>query len=143
MSPKKPAPAGMLLAIALALLASTLAARADDLRVAGNQRVAADSILSYFRATREGLSPEAIDAGVKSLYATGLFSDVRVARRDGALTITVVENPLVARVAFEGNTKVKIDDLRKVVESKERGAFIRARVQSDVARMVELYHQRG
>jgi outer membrane protein insertion porin family len=132
-------PAGMLIAIAVALLASTVAARADEVRVAGNQRVAADTIRSYFH----GASAEALDAGVKALYATGLFADVRIAQHEGAVTITVVENPLVARVVFEGNAKVKTEDLRKVVESKERGAFIRARVQGDVARIVELYHQHG
>src|SRR5437660_1384814 len=133
------APAGLLIAIAAALLASTLAVRADALRVTGNRRVEADTILSYFR----GVSPEALDAGVKALYATGLFSDVRIAQHDGAVTIAVVENALVARVVFEGNSKIKTEDLRKVVESKERGAFIRARVQGDVARIVDLYHQRG
>src|SRR6202011_3368605 len=105
-------PAGMLIAIIVALLASTLAARADDVRVAGNQRVAADTIRSYFH----GFSPEALDAGVKALYATGLFADVRIAQHDGAVTITVVENPLVARVAFEGNAKIKTEDLLKAVE---------------------------
>src|SRR5437660_3721612 len=138
MSPNKPAP-GKLIATALALLASTLAARADEMRVTGNKRVAADTILSYFH----GVSPEALDSGVKALYSTGLFADVRIAQHDGALTITVTENSLVARVAFEGNSRIKTKDLRKVVESKERGAFIRARVQGDVARIVELYHQRG
>lgn len=122
----------------LALLA-VQGARAEEVRVAGNRHVDADTIRSYFR----GVSAEALDAGVKALFATGLFADVRITQRDGAVLVTVNENPLITRVAFEGNRKVKDEDLLKAVESKARGAFIRARVQSDVARILELYHQRG
>jgi outer membrane protein insertion porin family len=135
-------PAGILIAIALMLFAPA-AAHAAEMRVTGNQRVEADTIRSYFRAGKDGLTPEAIDAGVKALYATGLFADVRVARQNGAVVIAVEENAMVARVAFEGNKRIKDEELRKAIESKERGAFIRARVQGDVARIVELYHQRG
>src|SRR5215468_3478497 len=131
-------PAAVFIAVAFVLLAAQ-GARAEEVRVAGNRHVDADTIRSYFR----GQSAEALDAGVKSLYATGLFADVRISQRDGAVLVTVSENPLIARVAFEGNSKIKDEDLLKAVESKARGAFIRARVQNDVARIVELYHQRG
>jgi outer membrane protein insertion porin family len=134
--------AWVLSAIAVVVAAGTLA-RADEMRVVGNQRVEADTIRSYFRPGKDGLTPEALDAGVKALYATGLFADVRVSQHDAALVITVEENRALGRIAFEGNKRVKDEDLRKAVESKERGAFIRARVQSDVAHIVELYHQRG
>src|SRR5262249_15055239 len=102
---------GLFAAALLALLAAT-GARADEVRVAGNRHVDADTIRSYFR----GSSPEALDAGVKALYATGLFADVRITQRDGAVLVTVAENQLIARVAFEGNSKIKDEDLLKAVE---------------------------
>jgi outer membrane protein insertion porin family len=134
--------AWVLSAIAV-IAAATTFARADEMRVVGNQRVEADTIRSYFRSGKDGQTPEALDAGVKALYETGLFADVRVERRDGAVLVTVEENRALGRIAFEGNTRIKVEELRKVIESKERGAFNRARVQSDVAHIVELYHQRG
>jgi len=80
---------------------------------------------------------------VKALYATNLFADVRVVQHDGQFEVTVEENRLIARVAFEGNSAIKDADLTKAVESKARGAFTRARVQSDANRIIELYRLRG
>ena len=114
-------------------------AQISAIKVAGNRRVDADTIRSYFHGT----SAEALDAGVKALYATNLFADVRVAQRDGHVEVAVEENRLIARVAFEGNAAIKDADLTKAVESKPRGAFTRARVQSDVNRIIEAYRMHG
>ena len=66
--------------------------------VQGNQRVEADTIRSYFRPGPSGrLDAFQIDEGVKALYATGLFRDVRPTIQGGRL-ITVVENPVINRI---------------------------------------------
>ena len=46
---------------------------------------------------------------MKALYATGLFSNVRVSREGGRVVIVVTENNVINRVAFEGNSKVKTE----------------------------------
>src|SRR5271169_3692119 len=62
--------------------------------VAGNRRVDAAMIRSHFRPAPDGrLDAAALDAALKSLYATGLFQDVRIARNGERLLVTVVENP--------------------------------------------------
>jgi outer membrane protein insertion porin family len=112
--------------------------------VTGNHRVEADTIRSYFHS-RDGKTFEAldIDAGVKALYATALFSDVRVSQRAGVISVVVVENPTIGRIAFEGNKHVKDEDLRKAVASKERGPLAHAQVQKDVAALVALYQRQA
>jgi outer membrane protein insertion porin family len=55
----------------------------------------------------------------------------------------VVENPVINRIAFEGNKKVKDDQLRSEIQSKERGTLSRPVVQADVARLVEVYRRSG
>jgi outer membrane protein insertion porin family len=125
-------------------LGSTALAEGSGILVAGNGRVDADTIRSYFHAGRTNdLDAADIDAGLKALYATGLFADVRVSHRDGQVLVTVVENPSIARIAFEGNSKLKTDDLKKIVGSTERGPFSRAQVQKDVASILDLYHARA
>src|SRR5262245_25776916 len=63
-----------------------------SIAVQGNQRVEADTIRSYFKPGPGGrLDAFQIDEGVKALYATGLFQDVRPAIQGGRLIITVVE----------------------------------------------------
>ena len=134
----------VLLALAGSVSLSVAPARADGtgMLVTGNHRVEADTVRSYFHS-RDGKSfdPLDLDAGVKALYATGLFSDVRISHRDGAVSVAVVENPTIARIAFEGNKHVKDEDLRKAVGSKERGPFAHAQVQRDAAALAALYQK--
>jgi outer membrane protein insertion porin family len=116
----------------------------NSIVVQGNQRVEADTIRSYFRPGPGGrLDAFQIDEGVKALYATGLFQDVRPTIQGGRLIITVVENPVINRIAFEGNKKVKDEQLRAEIQSKERGTLSRPIVQADVARLVEVYRRSG
>ena len=68
---------------------------------------------------------------MKALYATGLFQDVRPTIQGGRLVITVIENPVINRIAFEGNKKVRDEQLRSEIQSKERGTLSRPVVQAD------------
>ena len=55
---------------------------------------------------------------------------------------TVDENPTLARVALEGNPKIKEAQLEIDMRSKSGGPLWRPLVQEDVARMVDIYAQR-
>src|SRR4029079_16918638 len=57
--------------------------------------------------------------------------------------VTVIENPVINRVAFEGNSKLKDDQLSNEVQSKPRGTLSRPTVQADVQRIVEIYRRNG
>jgi outer membrane protein insertion porin family len=115
-----------------------------SIAVQGNQRVEADTIRSYFKPGPGGrLDAFQIDEGVKALYATGLFQDVRPALQGGRLVITVIENPVINRIAFEGNRKVKDEQLKSEIQSRERGTLSRPMVQADTARLVEVYRRSG
>ena len=111
--------------------------------VEGNRRVEADTIRSYFRASGGRLDAIAIDEALKSLYATGLFEDVRISQAGGRLKVTVVENPVINRIQFEGNKRLKDEQLLGEIQSKPRGTLSRAAVQGDVQRIVELYRRAG
>jgi outer membrane protein insertion porin family len=114
--------------------------RPPSIVVEGNRRVEADTIRSYFHSP---LTPQSIDSGLKALYATNLFQDVRISQAGGRLIVTVIENPVINKVAFEGNHKAKDEQLAEEVQSKPRGTFSRAVVQSDVQRIVDVYQHSG
>ena len=57
--------------------------------------------------------------------------------------MTVVENPVIGRIAFEGNKKVKDDQLSAEIQSKPRGTLSRPMVQSDAQRIAEIYRRTG
>src|SRR5262249_22111233 len=107
---------------AMLVPAPAFAQTVNTIEVVGNRRVEIETIRSYFKAGPGGsLSPAAIDDGLKALIETGLFQDVRINRSGGHLVVTVIENPVINRVAFEGNKKVKDEQLSAEVQSKPRG----------------------
>ncbi len=112
--------------------------------VEGNRRVEAETIRSYFKPGPGGrLDSGRIDDGLKALYETGLFQDVKINQAGGRIIVTVVENQVIGRVAFEGNKKVKDDQLSAEIQSKPRGTFSRPMVQSDAQRIAEIYRRSG
>jgi outer membrane protein insertion porin family len=112
--------------------------------VEGNQRVDADTIRAYARI-RPGERVDAgrIDEAYKALIGTGLFEDVRLNMVGSRLVISVIENPVINRVVFEGNKKVKDETLAGEVQSKARGPLQRPVVQADVQRIIEVYRRSG
>src|SRR5665213_3564979 len=117
----------------------------NSIVVQGNRRVEVETIQSYFHLNPgEKLDSYKIDQALKALYATGLFQDVRITPSSGGrLVVVVVENPVINRVAFEGNSKIKDDQLSNEVQSKTRGTLSRPTVQADVQRLVEIYRRNG
>jgi len=138
---------GMLVGSACLTVATSggaIAQTASSIAVEGNRRVEAETIRSYFKRGPGGrLGPQEIDEALKSLYGTGLFADVRISQPGGRLVVSVVENPVINRVAFEGNKKAKDDQLKIEVQSKPRGTLSRPTVQADVQRIIEIYHRSG
>lgn len=114
------------------------------IRVEGNQRVEPETVVSYMSIRAgERFDPVKLDLSLKALYATGLFGDVQIRAEGNDLVVTVVENPIVNRVVLEGNSKLSEEQLTKELQVKPRVIFTRAKVQSDVQRMLELYRRAG
>jgi outer membrane protein insertion porin family len=131
--------------LAAMLVSSPAAAQTvATIEVQGNRRVEIETIRSYFKPGPGGrLDQGQIDDGLKALIETGLFQDVKINNVGGHLVVTVIENPVIGRVAFEGNKKVKDDQLSAEVQSKPRGTFSRPMVQSDAERIAEIYRHSG
>jgi outer membrane protein insertion porin family len=101
--------------------------------VAGNRHLDAAMIRSHFHpGVDDSLDAGPLDAAVKSLYRTGLFEDVKITRDGGHILVT-----------FEGNKKVKDDELKTAAQSKAGGPLSRAIVHDDVERIIELYREHG
>jgi outer membrane protein insertion porin family len=115
-----------------------------SITVQGNQRIEADTVRSYV-----GLVPgtaydqDTIDGAFKRLFATGLFADVVIRVRAGDVVVSVVENPIINRVVYEGNKALDDDELSEEVRLRPRTVYTRSRVRADVQRIVELYRNKG
>jgi len=112
--------------------------------VKGNTRVDADSVRNYV-TIKPGKSYTAfdVDESIRALFGTGLFADVNISRQSSSLIVIVVENPVINRVSFEGNKKVKDEVLKGAVRSQPRSVLTQARVQADVQKVLEIYRRSG
>ncbi len=115
-----------------------------SIKVEGNRRVEPETVRSYLQfSPGSKYSPSKVNESLKALFATGLFSDVRIGRQGGTVIVKVVENPIVYQVAFEGNAEIDDDTLKSEVLLKSRAVFTRARVQADVQRILDVYRRSG
>lgn len=131
--------------LAAVLVSSPVVAQTvSSIQVEGNRRVEVETIRSYFKPGPGGkLDQGRIDDGLKALIETGLFQDVKINQAGGHLVVTVIENPVIGRLAFEGNKKVKDEQLSAEIQSKPRGTLSRPMVQSDAQRIAEIYRHAG
>jgi outer membrane protein insertion porin family len=135
---------GVVFVIVAGAIATAESAAAQQIVVQGNRRVEASTIQSYFRlGPGERLDDIKLDNAYKALINTGLFQDVQIRRAGAQIIVTVVEAPVINRVAFEGNRRLKDEQLSQEVQSKPRGTFSRAVVQADVQRILEVYRAAG
>lgn len=144
---------GVLVLLALAVLpvlspvsfsSPAYSATVSGIVIRGNQRVENETILSYMQiGVGNQFDSEAIDESIKVLFQTGLFRDVAIDRSGSQLVVTVVENPLISVVNFEGNSEIDDETLAKEVEVRERMIFTKARVASDNRRIIALYQKQG
>jgi outer membrane protein insertion porin family len=117
---------------------------ATQIVVEGNRRVDADTIRHYFKAgPGEHLDADKINAGIKALYASGLFQDIHVTTQGDRVIVTVVEAAVIDRLVFEGNHRMKDEQLQGEIQSKARSALSRAAVQADTQRIIEIYQRNG
>jgi outer membrane protein insertion porin family len=126
----------------VALLSSTAAvsiASASEVTIHGADRVSQEFIKSEVR----GSSDADLDQATKALYGTGQFEDVKVTRKESNVTIDVKEAPLVSEVAFNGNARLKDEQLAGVVKTAAGTAFSQLTIDADVAAIRRAYEKLG
>ncbi len=115
-----------------------------EIRVEGSERIEPATIRSYLKLEPgQPFDPDRMDQSLKDLFATGLFADVVLRREDGTLVVKVTENPIINRIAFEGNRHLKEDQLQTELQLRPRVVYTRTRVQNDVQRILDLYRRTG
>jgi outer membrane protein insertion porin family len=141
------------LALLLALVqlpcgAGWRAAEAADaiaaIEVKGNRSVDADTVRSRLQlAVGSAYDPAKADRSIKALFATGVFSDVRIERRGTTVIVHVVENPIVTAVSIEGNAAIDKARIEAQIQLKPRQAYTPSRARADAVRIRDLYRRQG
>ncbi|MEZ2330733.1 outer membrane protein assembly factor BamA [Mesorhizobium sp. RCC_202] len=133
-------------ALAVQFVATSVAEAAVISRVdvSGNQRVDAETIRNYI-AIKPGkpFSSADIDAAVKALFGTGLFSDVQINQVGSSLVVKVSEYKVVNQVLFQGNKKIKDNALQMAIQLKPRSTFSQQALDADVESVKAAYRHIG
>jgi outer membrane protein insertion porin family len=116
----------------------------QQIRVDGTQRIDPETVQSYMLIKPgDAADADKLDRSLKALFATGLFADVTLRQEGGTLIVRVVENPIINRIAFEGNRRVNEEQLLSEVQLRPRVVYTRTKVQNDVKRIIDLYRRSG
>lgn len=114
------------------------------IQVEGNRRVERETVISYMEFNvGDSYNPARVNASLRALYGTGLFADVRIDRIGQTVIVTVTENPIIAKVAFEGNSEIETKTLVAEVRLKSRSVYTRAKALADAQRILDVYRRQG
>lgn len=128
-----------------ALLSSTVFSETlQKIQITGNKRIESDTIKSYLHI-QIGNDFEVHDAeqALKTLMKTGYFSKVDAQKDQGVLKISVIENPTINQIAYEGNDALKDEQIAKDMPIKPRKILSMADVQNVQQRLLEIYRRMG
>ena len=116
----------------------------ESVQVEGNERIEADTVRSYLSVgPGDAFDSDAVNESLKSLFASGLFADVAIRQEGNVLIVSVLENPIINRVVFEGNETIEDEELEAEIQLRPRAVYTRPRVQSDLQRLTEIYRRSG
>lgn len=112
--------------------------------IKGNDRVTENTITSYLsELNKPKISQSDIDETLKKLYASDLFSEVKIYPQFGSIIVEVKENPIISDIKFIGNKKIDDDALQNEISLKKRSIFTKSKLQSDIKRINEIYLKSG
>jgi len=118
----------------------------DQVQIEGTQRIDPETIRSYMTIhPGDPFDPAEVNHSLKRLFATGFFSGIEILETPDrrGLIVRVAENPIVNRVAFEGNLRIKDKDIEPEVQTRPRTIHTRSKVQRDVERILDIYRRSG
>ncbi len=124
--------------------AAFAAQKVRKIEIIGAQRIEESTIASYMDLkVGDEVDNYVTDRTLKNLFSTGLFADVKVSQSNGIVSVKIIENPVINIITFEGNDAIKDEELMSEVQMRQRQVFTRSKVQSDVARIYQLYRRQG
>jgi outer membrane protein insertion porin family len=134
-----------LLLIAFLFTATSHAEIVKNLNVIGNERINIETIKVYGNISiNKNYDPVDLDKVLKSLYSTEFFEDVSLDLKNGSLTITVKEYPVINDIDIEGEKANKIKEaVLDTLKLKEKESFIKSKLSEDISGIQRIYASMG
>ena len=134
----------VVLAAVIGVAGAATAAVYDQVRLEGAQSVDAETALSLANLRRGAdLSLGDLNDAQQRLQQSGLFEAVEIVPQGRTLVIKVSEYPMINIVNFEGNRRIKDDQLAEVVQSRSRRVFSPSTAEQDAQAIAAAYASQG
>ncbi len=116
-----------------------------EIKVNGNKRVSSATIKIFSEIeVNSDLSVNQLSDVVKKLYSTNFFNNVELIVEKNILYISVIENPLIQTLTFEGvKNKRIVKLLNEQIEMREKSSFIKNRVKNDEEKIINILRTNG
>lgn len=118
-----------------------------DIEVEGLQRVSAGTVFSAFPVNiGEQMDETELADAIKSLFRSGLFTDIEASRDGGVLILTVQERPSITSIDIEGNKNIETSMLMDALAGaglQEGQVFRRATLERLELEILRSYISQG
>ncbi len=115
-----------------------------EIIVSGNSEVSAETIIAMSGLSKSNnMSANSINEGFRRLSDSGLFQNVVLNPVGTRLIISVVENPIISNVDFEGNKIFKDQFLFSIISSQTRTPFSKGIIDEDIRKILQIYREKG
>ena len=113
----------------------------NSIQISGNKRVSNETIKIYGGIdVNKDLSETDLNKVLTNLYSTNFFEDVKISLSQGILKIDLIEFPIINQLIIIGEpTKKYVEEIKKVIQSKQKDSFIQNNLIKDVERIKSLY----
>nr|WP_239923716.1 outer membrane protein assembly factor BamA [Agaribacterium haliotis] len=112
----------------------------SDIRLEGLQRVSASPVFAALSVqVGDTVDSQDIRDNIQSLFATGFFANVQMAREGNVLIVILQERPAIKSIEFDGNKAIKDDQLEEVLSDNDIavGEILQRQKLQGIARELE------
>nr|WP_085795388.1 outer membrane protein assembly factor BamA [Falsiruegeria litorea] len=116
----------------------------NSVQVEGNQRIETSTIVTRAGIARgQRVTAGQLNDAYKRILDSGVFETVEIIPRGSTLVIKVTEYPTINKINFEGNRRIKDENLVEAVGSESRRVFTPEQAERDAQTIAEIYSAQG
>ncbi|MBU9696371.1 outer membrane protein assembly factor BamA [Rhodobacteraceae bacterium HSP-20] len=116
----------------------------SSVQVEGNSAIEPATIIAYAGIGRgEEVTAARLNDAYQNIVNSGLFESVELEPQGNTLVIRVVEYPMINIVNFEGNSRLKDEELAEIAKSRGRLVYSPSQAEEDAAAIADAYRLRG
>ena len=118
--------------------------KVNKIIVENNHRIDSKTVEKYLQIKVGDVFNNKLEIeAIKNLYFTEFFDDLSIHFNNGILLVKVYETPMIAEVKFEGNSKIKTQDLENLITLYRGDSYHQPTIDLDIKKITQLYNSVG